>query len=73
MVNFEKMVRHRHLHTSLTPHPPPPSLPPLPVQRLVARKVRCLNDYRSSILSSDIRLLANKSPQLQMYIRLVQL
>ena len=74
LVNFEKMVRpHTHLHCSYgsrliasptSPLPLPPSS-----QRLVASKVRTLFDFRKGSLSNDIRLLANKNPELQTYIR----
>ena len=44
----------------------PPSL-----QKLVASKVRVLNGFRSGVLSADVRLLANRNPSLQLYIRCV--
>lgn len=37
--------------------------------KLVASKVRVLNGFRSGVLSADVRLLANRNPSLQLYIR----
>ena len=61
LVNFEKMVS----SVSLLP---PTSSPP-PPQRLLAEKVRSLFEFRTGSLPNDVRLLANKSPELQSYIR----
>lgn len=63
LVNFEKMVCHSHppiVHVSSCL---------LHSQRLMAAKVRTLFAFRTGSLPNEIRLLANKNPDLQNYIR----
>lgn len=58
-----------HHHTCSHDHVTVSSFLP-PTQRMVASKVRHLEEKRKGVFPSDLRQVANKNPNLQKYIRL---